>query len=125
MKKTISVPGAPKPIGPYSPAVLTNNMLFVSGQIPTDPNTGEFVPGGVDAQATQVMKNIDDLLKAAGMSFSDVVKATIFLADMNDFSVVNQIYSNFFTGDYPARECVQVAKLPKNALVEISVIASK
>ena len=125
MKKTISISGAPKPIGPYSPAVLTNNMLFVSGQIPTDPNTGEFVPGGVDAQAMQVMKNIEALLKEAEMNFSDVVKTTIFLADMNDFAVVNQVYSTFFTGDYPARECVQIARLPKDALVEISAIAAK
>lgn len=125
MKKALSIPGAPKPIGPYSPAVLTNNMLFVSGQIPLDPNTGEFVPGGVEAQTVQVMKNIEGLLKEAGMAFSDVVKSTIFLADMNDFAVVNQVYSNCFSGDYPARETIQVARLPKDALVEISVIATK
>jgi 2-iminobutanoate/2-iminopropanoate deaminase len=125
MKKTVSIPGAPKPIGPYSPAVLMNNMLFVSGQIPLDPNTGEFVPGGVEPQAIQVMKNIEGLLNEAGMGFADVVKSTIFLADMNDFAVVNQVYSTFFTGDYPARETVQVARLPKDALVEISVIATK
>lgn len=125
MKKSLSIPGAPKPIGPYSPAILLNDMLFVSGQIPLDPNTGEFVPGGVEAQAIQVMKNIQGLLKEAGMDFSNIVKTTIFLADMNDFAVVNQVYSTYFTGDFPARETVQVARLPKDALVEISAIAAK
>jgi 2-iminobutanoate/2-iminopropanoate deaminase len=122
MKKVISVPGAPSPVGPYSHAVQANNMVFTSGQIPMDA-AGNIVEGGIDAQTRQVMQNIGNVLQAAGLDFSHIVKSSIFLADMNDFAVVNEIYASYFTSDFPARETVQVARLPKDARIEISVIA--
>lgn len=125
MKKSISISGAPKPLGPYSPAVLINNMLFVSGQLPLDPATGDLVKADVGNLTTIVMENVGKLLKEAGMDYSDIVKTSIFLADMNDFAAVNEAYGMFFTSDFPARETVQVARLPKDSKVEISVIAAK
>ena len=121
MMKTISTQNAPAAIGPYSQAIAVNGMLFASGQIPLDPKTGTLVEGGIEAQAERVMQNIKALLEAAGTDFSRVVKTTCFLADMGDFAVFNQVYGAYFTGK-PARSCVQ-AILPKNAAVEVEVVA--
>ena len=124
MKQAISSPNAPKAIGPYSPAVRAGQLLFVSGQVPLDPATGQMVEGGIAEQTRRVLDNIGALLKAADRSFADVVRTTIFLADMNDFGAVNEIYGQYFSEPYPARATVQVARLPKDARVEIDVIAS-
>ena len=123
MKKIITSKNAPAPIGPYSHAVQVNNMLFVSGQVGKNPHTGELMLGNVKTETRQVMENIKGILTDAGMDFTNVVKTTIFLADMNDFASVNEVYGSYFTGDYPARETVQVSKLPLGVNVEISVIA--
>ncbi|MEW6503387.1 MAG: RidA family protein [Chloroflexota bacterium] len=122
-KEVVTTDQAPKPIGPYSAAVKGGHFLFTAGQIGIDPQTGEMVPGGVEAETRQVMKNLRALLEAAGTSFERVVKTTIFLRDMNDFTRVNAIYGEFFAGEPPARSTVQVAGLPKGAAVEIEVIA--
>ncbi|GIV63797.1 MAG: reactive intermediate/imine deaminase [Bellilinea sp.] len=122
-KEVVTTDQAPKPIGPYSAAVKGGHFLFTAGQIGIDPQTGEMVPGGVEAETRQVMKNLHALLEAAGTSFERVVKTTIFLRDMNDFTRVNAIYGEFFAGEPPARSTVQVAGLPKGAAVEIEVIA--
>jgi 2-iminobutanoate/2-iminopropanoate deaminase len=114
---------APAPIGPYNQAIRTGDFLFCSGQIPLDPGTGELVPGDVGAQTRQVMKNIAAVLDAAGATFENVVKTTIFLLDMNDFAAVNAIYGEAFTTLAPARSTVAVAALPKASRVEIEVIA--
>ncbi|MEI6123424.1 MAG: RidA family protein [Bacteroidota bacterium] len=124
MKKVINIPGAPKPIGPYSQALLINNLLYISGQIPIDPVSGQMVQGEITVHTKQVMQNIAALLAEAGMDFSNVVKTTIFIADMNDFVKVNEIYSSYFVSDFPARETVQAARLPRDSKIEISVIAS-
>jgi 2-iminobutanoate/2-iminopropanoate deaminase len=124
MKTAISSPNAPKAIGPYSPAVRAGQLLFVSGQVPLDPVTGQMVPGDVAAQARRVLDNLGALLRAANRSFADVVRTTIFLADMNDFAAVNEVYGQYFSEPYPARATVQVARLPKDARVEIDVIAA-
>ncbi len=124
MKKVISSPNAPKAIGPYSPAVRVGQLLFVSGQVPLDPATGQMVEGGITEQTRRVLTNIGALLEAGDRSFADVVRTTIFLADMNDFGAVNEIYGQYFLEPYPARATVQVARLPKDARVEIDVIAS-
>lgn len=124
MKKIINTPNAPAPIGPYSQAVQTGNMLFVSGQIPINPATGEMVMDSIEAEATQVMKNLEAVLTEAGASFDNVVMTTIFLADMGDFAAVNAVYGTYFTADFPARATVAVKTLPKNVNVEISVIAA-
>ena len=124
MKQAISSPNAPKAIGPYSPAVRAGQLLFVSGQVPLDPATGHMVEGGIAEQTRRVLDNIGALLKAADRCFADVVRTTIFLADMNDFGAVNDIYGQYFSEPYPARATVQVARLPKDARVEIDVIAS-
>jgi len=124
MKKQINTHNAPQAIGPYSQAVLFDQLLFISGQIPANPQTGEIVPGGIGEETHQVMKNLKAILEEAGSSFSKSVKTSIFLKDMNDFAVVNEIYASYFeTGNYPARETVQVARLPKDVNVEISMIA--
>ena len=123
MKKVISTSNAPAAIGPYSQAISIWNMLFVSGQLGIDPATGDFVSGGVKEQTEQVFKNIKAILKEAGASLENVVKATVFLADMADFSVVNEVYGKEFSAPYPARSAVAVKTLPKNGLVEIEVIA--
>lgn len=122
-KTTVSAPSAPPPIGPYSPAVRVAGFLFVSGQIPLDPATGRLVDGDVRAQATRVLQNIGELLEAGGASFRDVVRTTIFLADMDDFAAVNEVYASFFSEPYPARATVQVARLPRDVRVEIDAIA--
>lgn len=124
-KNIIHTPKAPLPIGPYSQAVQTGNMLFVSGQIAIDPTTNELISGDVKAEAEQVMKNLEQLLAAAGYGFEHVVKTSIFLRDMADFAIINEVYGSYFSGNFPARETVAVLGLPKNVNVEISIIAVK
>jgi len=124
MKQAISSSGAPKAIGPYSPAIRAGQLLFVSGQVPLDPATGQMIEGDITAQTRRVLDNIGALLTAGGRSFADVVRTTIFLADMNDFAAVNDVYGQYFSEPYPARATVQVARLPKDARVEIDVIAA-
>lgn len=123
MKEIIETSSAPPPIGPYNQAVRAGNMLFVSGQIAIDPASGMMIQSDIRSEATQVMNNLREILLKAGMNFENVVKTTIFLRDMNDFASVNEVYGSFFTGNFPARETVQVSRLPKDANVEISVIA--
>jgi 2-iminobutanoate/2-iminopropanoate deaminase len=125
MKQIINTTNAPKAIGPYSQAALYNGMLFVSGQIPINPANGELVTGDIKNQAIQVMENIKAILTEAGMDFSHIIKASIFLSDMGNFGVINEIYGSYFTENPPARECIQAACLPRNVDVEISVIAGK
>jgi 2-iminobutanoate/2-iminopropanoate deaminase len=122
-KKIIYTEDAPDPIGPYSQAVFTNNTLYISGQIAIDPFSESLILSDIEAETKQVMKNIGFILEAAEMDFSNVVKCSIFLKDMNDFPKVNAIYGSFFKENPPARETVQVAKLPRNVNVEISTIA--
>lgn len=114
---------APKAIGPYSQAVFAGNMIFLSGQIGLDPVTGKLVEGGIETETEQVMKNLGAVLKASNSDFDRVVKSTIFLADINDFPKVNEIYGRYFTAPFPARSTVQVARLPRDAKVEVEVIA--
>ena len=123
-RKAIQTDRAPKAIGPYSQAVRVGQLLFVSGQVPLDPATGDMVTGDIAAQTRRVFENLGAVLKAGGRSFNDVVRTTVFLADMNDFAEVNRIYGTYFSEPYPARATVQVARLPKDARVEIDVIAS-
>ncbi len=125
MKKIINTPNAPAPIGPYNQAVMSGDMLFISGQIALIPGTSDLSNTDIAAEANQVMKNLQAILTEAGMDFSNVVKTTIFLSDMSLFTSVNEIYGSYFTTDYPARETVAVKGLPKNVNVEISMIASK
>ena len=124
MKKIIETNGAPAAIGPYSQAVELNGTLYVSGQLPVDPATG-IMPQGIEAQTEQSLKNIGAILEAAGLTYNDVVKTTVLLADMADFGAMNAVYARFFTQDKPARVCFQAAALPKNALVEIDAVAGK
>ena len=123
MKKIIASPTAPKAVGPYSQAVLVNGFLFASGQLPVNPAAGKLVEGDIKNQFHQVMKNLSAVLKEAGLSFDDVVKTTIFLTDMANFSAVNEVYAEYFPGDKPARSCVQVAALPLGGQVEMELIA--
>ncbi len=123
MKETISTENAPGAIGPYSQAVKAGNMIFCSGQIPIDPATGEFVSNEVAEQTRQVLKNLSAVLKAAGTDLNNVVKTTVFLADMNDFTAMNEVYAEFFSDNKPARATVQAARLPRDARVEIDCIA--
>ncbi|WP_026905312.1 RidA family protein [Pedobacter glucosidilyticus] len=125
MKKIINTPSAPAPIGPYSQAVLAGNTLYVSGQIALHPVSGEIIDSTLALETKQVMANLQAVLEAAAMDFSHVVKTSIFLSDMSYFAEVNEIYGQYFTGDYPARETVAVKTLPKNVNVEISLIAVK
>ena len=125
MKRIIYTNNAPEPIGPYSQAVQAGNMLFVSGQVAIDPATNDVISGTVSEEAIRVMKNIDVLLTQAGYAFADIVKTTIFLTDMKDFTAVNEVYGSYFEGSFPARETVAVSGLPKNVNVEISVTAYK
>ena len=124
MKQAVSSPDAPKAIGPYSQAVRAGQLLFVSGQVPLDPATGQIVSGDIAAQTRRVFDNLGAVLRAGGRSFADVVRTTVFLADMNDFATVNEVYGTYFSEPYPARATVQVARLPKDARVEIDVIAT-
>jgi 2-iminobutanoate/2-iminopropanoate deaminase len=123
-KQIINTSNAPAPIGPYNQSVKTGNLLFVSGQVALKPSSGEMANSDIIEETHQVLQNVKSILAAAGMDFSHVVKTTIFLSDMGLFSQVNEIYAKYFDGDFPARETVAVKGLPKNANVEISVIAS-
>lgn len=125
MKKVISTPNAPAAIGPYSQAIQVGNLIYTSGQIPIDPATGQFVEGGIKEQTRQSLSNIQAILQEAGLTMASVVKTTVFLADMADFADMNSVYAEFFTEPYPARSAVAVKTLPKNALVEIEVVAEK
>ncbi len=124
-KEIIFSDKAPKAIGPYSQAVKFGNMCFLSGQIAIDPTTQEYTPADAATETKQIMSNIGAVLAAAGLSFEHIVKTSIFLKDMNDFATVNEVYASYFASDFPARETVQVSVLPKNARVEISVIAAQ
>ena len=124
MKEVVSTQDAPGAIGPYSQAIKTNGMVFCSGQIPIDPGTGEFAASDVAGQTEQVIKNLDAVLKAAGSGLANVVKTTVFLADMNDFAAMNEVYSRFFDQNKLARATVQAARLPRDARVEIDCIAT-
>ena len=125
MKTIISTPKAPAAIGPYSQAVLVNGMLFTSGVIPIDPETNTLVEGDVTVQARQAIGNLKNLIEASGSSMDKVVKTTVFIKDMNDFGKINDIYKDFFTSDFPARSCVEVARLPKDVLIEIEAIRER
>lgn len=125
MKKIISTNEAPQPIGPYSQAVLANDMLFISGQIPIVPPTGNIVSIDIEAQTNQVMKNIHAILLKAGMDFDNVVKSTLYIADMGQYRIINEVYGSYFTGSPPARETVEVSRLPRDVGIELSVIAVK
>lgn len=123
MKQVIHTDKAPAAIGPYSQAIQVGQMLFTSGQVPIDPETGAIVEGGIQEQARQSLNNIKAILNAAGTNMGAVVKTTVFLQDMNDFAAMNEVYAQFFQEPYPARSAVQVGRLPKDALVEIVAIA--
>ena len=126
MKKIITTPNAPAPIGPYNQAVLSGNTLYTSGQIAINPKTGELVLNDIKTETTQVMENMKAVLEAAGMSYKDVIKTSIFISNMDDFAEINAVYGSYFDDAIaPARETVEVAKLPKNVNVEISMIAIK
>jgi len=124
VKVIISTDGAPRAIGPYSQAVRADDLVFASGQIPIDPGTGEFVPGGIAEQTEQVLRNLRAVFEAAGVTMKQVVKTTVFLVDMDDFAAMNEVYGRFFGGEPPARATVQAARLPRDAKVEIEAIAS-
>lgn len=124
MRQAVSTPSAPAAIGPYSQAIRAGSLLFVSGQIPIDPATGNMVDGDVAAQTHRVLQNINAILKAAGATLDDVVRTTVYLADMNDFGAMNTVYGTYFSSPAPARATVQAARLPRDARVEIDVIAS-
>jgi 2-iminobutanoate/2-iminopropanoate deaminase len=123
VKSAIATPDAPKAIGPYSPAVRAGQLVFISGQVPIDPASGNLVDGDIAAQTRRVFENLGALLKAGGLSYANVVRTTVFLADMNDFAAMNQTYATYFSEPYPARSTVQVSRLPKDARIEIDVIA--
>lgn len=125
MKKAVRNPDAPAPIGPYSPAVQVGNQLFVSGHIPLNPASGELITESIELATKQVLTNLSNLLEAAGFSMEEVVKCSIFLSDFNDFQRMNQVYAEFFKEVPPARETVQVSRLPMDAMIEISCIAVK
>ena len=124
MKQAVSSDAAPAAIGPYSPAIRAGQLLFISGQVSIDPASGNFMGGDIKAETRRVLENVGALLKAGGLDYSAVVRTTVFLADMNEFTAMNEVYAGFFDEPYPARATVQVARLPKDARVEIDVIAS-
>ena len=124
MKKIISTDKAPAAIGPYSQAIEVNGMVYTSGVIPVVPATGE-IPEGIEAQAKQAIGNLVALLGEAGVKAEDVIKTTVFIKDMNDFAKINAVYASYFDGDFPARSCVEVARLPKDVMLEVEVIALK
>jgi 2-iminobutanoate/2-iminopropanoate deaminase len=124
MNEVVSTENAPGAIGPYSQAIKTNGIVFCSGQIPIDPKTGEFAANDIAGQTEQVIKNLEAVLKAAGTGLASVVKTTVFLADMNDFAAMNEVYSKYFSEYKPARATVQAARLPRDARVEIECIAT-
>ncbi|AOY76876.1 RidA family protein [Clostridium formicaceticum] len=123
MKQEINTKKAPAAIGPYSQAIKTNDLLFVSGQVPMNPNTMEIVEGDIQAQTKQVLENLKAILEEAGLTLNDVVKTTVFIKDMEDFSKINEVYADYFKETKPARACVEVARLPKDVGVEIEAIA--
>ena len=125
MKKIITIKNAPAPVGPYSQAIKKDNTLYASGQIAIDPISNELVIDTIHKETHQVMKNIEAILEAAEMSWDNVIKCSIFLSDMNNFGTVNEIYSSYFNKSYPARETVEVSRLPKDVNIEISIIACK
>ena len=124
LKQAVSSPNAPKAIGPYSSALRAGDLLFISGQVPFDPATSEMIDGDIAAQTRRVLQNIGALLEAGGLSYASVARTTVFLADMNDFVAMNDVYRTFFSEPYPARSTVQAARLPRDARIEIDVIAS-
>jgi 2-iminobutanoate/2-iminopropanoate deaminase len=123
VREAISAPGAPSAIGPYTPALRVGNLLFVSGQIPLDPHTGELVVGDIRAQTEQVMRNLSTLLQAAGAGFEYVARMTIFLADLGDFAAVNEVYGRYLSDPPPTRATIEVTRLPRDARIEIDAIA--
>ena len=123
MRQVVSAPDAPKAMGAYSPAIKAGNLLFISGQIPVDPTTGNLIQGDIAAQAEQVMRNLTALLRAAGVGFDHVVRTTVYLADMNDFAGMNEVYSRYIVDPPPARATVQVARLPRDVKIEVDAIA--
>lgn len=125
MKKEISTKNAPAAIGPYSQAIEVNNMIFTSGMIPINPETGELVTGSVEDQARQALTNLKNLVEASGSSMEKVVKTVVFISDMEDFAKINEVYAEFFPAPYPARSCVQVARLPKDVAIEIEAVTIK
>jgi 2-iminobutanoate/2-iminopropanoate deaminase len=124
MKTAISSTAGARPVGPYSPALRAGSLLFVSGQVPIDPASGQMVGGDIGAQTRRVLDNVGALLTAAGLSFNHIVRTTVYLADMNDFAAMNEAYGSYFTQPYPARSTVQAARLPRDARIEIDAIAS-
>ena len=124
MKNVIRTDRAPAAIGPYSQAIEVNNMVFTSGVIPVDPETGN-IPEGSQAQAEQAFKNLSNLLEAAGTSTANVIKTTVFIKEMNDFGAINEVYAKYFPEPYPSRSCVEVARLPKDVMLEVEAIATK
>lgn len=122
-KQIINTKNAPAPIGPYNQATKANGMLFISGQIPADAKTGAIINSSIEDETHMVMQNLKAILEEAGLTFDNVLKTSIFISDMNNFGKINEVYGSYFTGDYPARETVQVARLPKDVNVEISAIA--
>lgn len=123
VRQVVSAPDAPKAMGAYSPAIKAGNLLFISGQIPIDPSTGNLVAGDITAQADRAMRNVTALLRAAGIGFEHVVRTTVFLADMNDFAAMNEVYSRYIVDPPPARATVQVARLPRDVKIEVDAIA--
>ena len=123
MRQVVTAPDAPKAMGAYSPAIKAGNLLFISGQIPVDPATGDLIQGDIGQQADQVMRNLTALLRAAGASFTNVVRTTVYLADMSDFAGMNEVYSKYIVDPPPARATVQVARLPRDVKIEIDAIA--
>jgi 2-iminobutanoate/2-iminopropanoate deaminase len=123
MLSAVTTASAPKALGPYSQAIRAGQMLFVSGQVPIDPATGELVQGGIADQARRALENVGEILKAGGASFQNVVRTTVYLADLADFPAMNEVYSTFFTSPQPARSTIQAARLPRNSRIEIDVIA--
>ncbi|WP_010245495.1 RidA family protein [Acetivibrio cellulolyticus] len=121
--EVISTSNAPKAIGPYSQAIKTQNMVFTSGQIPIHPATGDIVSGGIENQTKQVLENLKAVLVEAGTGLENVIKTTVYIKDMNDFTLVNQIYGEYFRAPYPARSCIEVARLPKDVMIEIEAVA--
>lgn len=122
-KRAVETVDAPKAIGPYSQAIIANGFVYTAGQVGTDPKTGTLIEGGIEAQTEQTLKNIEAVLKASGSSLDDVVKTTVFLADINDFAKMNEIYAKRFKTPFPARSTVQVARLPRDARIEIEAVA--
>lgn len=123
-KKVIVTDKAPAAIGPYSQAIETDGFVFASGQIPIEPATGN-IPDGIEAQAKQALTNVKNLMEAAGLTMGNIVKTSVFIKDMNDFAKVNEVYATFFESDFPARSCVEVARLPKDVLIEVEVIGKR